>query len=378
VLRAVGLGQVLCWQVAAAATLAVIGHPAPVEIAVAAVAAAVVVATAVRVRGRWVYEWALRAVRFGLRRRHRPAAVSPDDPADKLLGLVAQHTVVEAVDLDGVPVALIHHPSGVTAVLEPHTPGGPHEVGLTMSSLHLSSPAQLLPLPDPDAPAFVAQVITHAARPPVAQIVLGSSPAGRRATPRQRTWIALQSVRSPEAYLDEDLTKALLNAVRRLIRRLARDELPTRALDRDEALALLVGLAHLDEPLDGAQPTRVSETWRAWETGPTTQACFRIGGWEEAGEDARQLVLHRLRQVPSLATTVAVAARRGGRRSAADVDVVIRIAETSRVRLDNSADLLAFAVDSASGPAGNDPRIRLERLDGDHLAAVAASLPLGG
>jgi type VII secretion protein EccE len=375
--RGIGLGQVLCWQAAAAAVIAVVGQRKPVVVTVAVVAAGVVAATAIRIQGRWLYEWLARAARF-IFRGHRGAVVSAEDPADHLLGMVAQHTVVEAVDLDGVPVALIHHPSGVTAVLEPHTPGGPHEEGLTMSALRLTSPFPLLPPPDVDAPSFTAQLITHAARPPVSQVVLGAAPFGRRGTPRQRTWIALQAVRSPEIYLDEDLTKALANAVRRLVRRLARDELPTRALDRDEALSLLVGLAHLDEATTGPEPGTVRETWRTWDAGPTTQACFRIGGWQDVGENDRQLLLHRLHQVPSLATTVAIAARRGGRRTEAQVDIVIRIAEVSQGRLDNSAGLLAFAVDSAGAEADDGTKVRLERLDGDHLAAVAASLPFGG
>ncbi len=357
--------------------ISVIGQPKPVIVAVTAVAAAVVGATVIRLRGRWLYEWLARATRF-MSRDHRQVQVSGGDPADHLVDMLSQHTVVEAVDLDGVPVALIRHPSGVTAVLEPHTTGGPHEAGMTMSAIRLSSPMPLLPPPDADSPTFSVQLITHAARPAVSQVMLGGSPTARRSAPRQRTWIALQALRTPEIYLDEDLSKALANAVRRLVRRLARDELPTRALDRDEALSLLVGLAHLDEATAGPEPGAVRETWRTWNAGPTTQACFRIGGWQDVGENARQLMLHRLQQVPTLATTVAIAARRGGRRDDAQVDVVVRIAEVNQGRLDNSAALPAFAVDSASTAAADGTRVRLERLDGDHLAAVAASLPLGG
>ena len=52
--------------------------------------------------------------------------------------------------------------------------------------------------------------------------------------------------------------------------------------------------------------------------------------------------------------------------------MVGRIADASRELLDSTADLLAFAV-SAAGT-----RIRMERLDGAHGRALAASLPLGG
>jgi len=182
----------------------------------------------------------------------------------------------------------------------------------------------------------------------------------------RRTWITLQAVRTADIHRDDDLGAALANSVRRLIRRLARDELPTRTLDREEALSLIVGLAQLGDPADGPDPVQVRETWGAWNAGLTTQACFRIDKWQEAEESARQLILHRLQMVPSLGTTVAIAARRRDRRAELQSHVVIRITEANRARLNNSADLLEFAM------ANTGSNVRLERLNGDQLAAVAA------
>jgi type VII secretion protein EccE len=379
--RSVGVGQILCWQVAAASLIASVGQHRQTVIAVVAAVACVVAATSVRINGLWLYQWVIRGARFMVRDRRR-AVPSDAESADHLVDMVAQHTVVETVDLDGVPVALIHHPAGVTAVLEPHTPGGPHDAGLTLAELNLSSPAVLLPPQDADSPPFAAQMIMQVAQAPDPQASLAGGFGTRRGIQRRRTWITLQALRSPEIYLDDDLTAALANAVRRLVRRLARDELPIRTLDRDEALSLVVGLSMLDEAMTGPDPVPLHETWGAWEAGPTTQACFRIEGWQDAGDAIRQLILSRLHQVPSLATTVAIAARRPERRGEMQVDVVVRIAETSRALLDNSADLLAFAIDAASVREETglalDADIRLERLNGDHLAAVAASLPFGG
>jgi len=324
------------------------------------VAIFVVAATALRFHGLWLYQWLARIGAFLLRQRHRTIQAGADS-ADDLVDVVAQHARVETVDLDDVPVAFIHHPAGITAVLEPHVSSGSYEDGSTSPGLNLSSAASLLPSSDVDTPPYAAQLIM--------QMAPASAPGG---TARRRTWITLQAVRTADIHRDDDLGAALANSVRRLIRRLARDELPTRTLDREEALSLIVGLAQLGDPADGPDPVQVRETWGAWNAGLTTQACFRIDKWQEAEESARQLILHRLQMVPSLGTTVAIAARRRDRRAELQSHVVIRITEANRARLNNSADLLEFAM------ANTGSNVRLERLNGDQLAAVAASLPLGG
>jgi type VII secretion protein EccE len=363
VVRIIGLGRVLCWQLAAMAVLASIGQPRSVRTAVAVLAVGVVAATTIRIRGHWAYEWLVRGGRFLLRQRQR--IMEPgENTAETLVDLVTEHTTVETVELDEIPVAFIHQPGGITAVLEPHISNGPHDDGFTLSELNLSSPAPLLPPPDVDSPPFAAQVIMQMAQAPTS----GGGPG----VTRRRTWITLQAIRTADIYRDDDLSAALANASRRLIRRLARDELPTRTLDRDEAMSLIVGLSQLGDVAAGADPVPFRETWSAWDAGPTTQACFRIDKWQEAGEAARRLILHRLQLVPSLGTTVAVAARRRDRPGDAQANVIVRITETSRARLNNSADLLAFAMENTGSGVG------WERLNGDQLAAVVASLPFGG
>jgi type VII secretion protein EccE len=198
------------------------------------------------------------------------------------------------------------------------------------------------------------------------------SPAvpGNRGDTTRRTWITIQAIRTADIYQDADLNAVLANAVRRLIRRLTRDDLPSRALDRDEALSLIAALSQVGDTAE--DPPTARETWGAWQTGSTAQACFRIDRWQEASENDRQLALRRLQMVPSRGTTVAIAAQRGDRRVEQPTRMVIRITEATHTRLNNSADLLRFAMRDVA------PSIRVERLNGDHLAAVAASLPLGG
>ncbi len=352
IVRSIGIGRVLCWQLCLLVMIAAIGESRSVAAIAVTAAICVIIATAVRARGLWLYQWLLRAIRFLFRRHHAEMTES----AESLIDAVTRDTSVETVELDDIPVAFIHHRVGVAAVLEPNTT---HD--FIADQLNLISPEPLLPPSDVDTPAFAAQIIMQMAQAPQ---IGGES--------RRRTWITLQAIRTADIYKDEDLTEALANAVRRLIRRLARDELPTRTLDRAEAMSLIVGLSQLGDAADGPDPVPISESWGAWQAGSTSQACFQIERWHQASESARRLILNRLQLVPSLGTTVAIAARRKDPRGQAQSNVVIRLTEANRARLDNSADLLEFAMENTG--AG----LRLDRLNGDHLAAVAASLPFGG
>ena len=324
------------------------------QFCVVAAATATVLAATVRIRGMWLFQW-LDRYRDFTARIGRQRTVPTDVPA---LALLSPHTTVESVEIDGLPAAVIHHPGGVTAVLAPHTPDGPHEEGRTLATLNLSSPAPLLPPTDPDSPAYSVQLVVQA------EPVRRTADWSRRQLPRQQTWIALQALRTADGYEDEELLASLTNAVRRLRRKLSREDLPTRALDREETLGLLSTLARI-EP---GEPVR--EGWKAWESMSLAQACFRLTGWQELPESARRTLLARLLLLPGQGTTITVAARRADGRPSVAVDMVVRIADASRDLLDSSADLLSFAVAEA--------RIRMERLDGAHGRALVASLPLGG
>lgn len=350
--RTIGVGRVLCWQLAAVGLLASTHESRRVVAAVALAAIGVVAATTVRVHGRLLYEWLAQAIRFLLHRRSGPI----DPGSDRLVGAVKRHTSVETVELDEIPVAFIYQPAGVTAVLEPRI-GGDEGVLRELTS------AALLPPPDAESPPFTAQVVLQLA--PAAEFESAAGDAGGR------TWITLQAVRTAAIHRDAELGAALANAVRRLVRRLARDDLPARTLDRDEVLSVVAALTQVGEP-GGADETTttVRETWSAWQVGSTSQACFRIENWQQADPVTRAVILRRLQLVPSLGTTVAITARRGVRSEQAQATV--RVTDTTRLRLENCADLIAFAMENVG--AG----VRLRRLYGDQQAAVAASLPFGG
>lgn len=359
-IRRIGIGRALCWQLSAVALLTTLGTSRAVTIATVVGVASVVASTTIRIHGKLLYEWLFRAGRYLLRARQATLAPGPQSAQD-LVDLVAQHTSVETVDLDEMTIAFIHQPAGIAAVLELHEleePGYP-------AGLKLTSPAPLLPPPDSMSPRYAAQMIMQISPPPDLSVLSGDT-----SRPQQRAWITLQAIRTADAYTDADLGASLGTAVQRLLRRLVREELPTRTLDRDEALTLITALSQLDSIAAGVTPAPASESWGAMSVGSTTQACFRIDGWLDTDEMARQLVLRRIQLIPSRGTTVAIAARRKERRSDTECHVIVRITEANRPLLDNSANLLAFALDDLHG-------LKLERLNGDHLAAVAGSLPLG-
>jgi type VII secretion protein EccE len=355
----VGVGRMLCWQLAAVALIASMGTPRPVTITTVAVVAAVVIATTVRFRGRLLYQWMVRAWRYFMR-PHR-AQLDAAGAGQDLVDLLADHAHVETVDIDGIPVAFIHQTAGVSAVLELHASRDANDQAWNS----LLSVSALLPIPDAAAPPFGAQLILQTTPSGDVGVTGDGAASGRRA------WITVQALRTADIHHTRDLTQALSNAVQRMMRRLARDDVPTRTLDRDETMSLVLALAQLDNA-ETAVPVRVEETWTAWEAGSSLQACFRVLGWGEADDKARQQALRRLEMIPSRGTTVAIAARRHDRRAEteADCEVTVRITERDKARLENSASLLAFALEDIAG-------IRPERMDGDHLSALAASLPLG-
>ena len=359
--RSIGLGRLLTWELAAATLIASIGRPRTVTIAAIAAVTCAVVATTVRIRGRLLYQWLARAARY-LLRPHQAQLAAGDLTAEDLIDHLADHPSVETIDLDGIPVAFIHQADGVATVLELQIPddfGHPDPAALPWAAR--TSVASLLPAPDADAPLFAAKLIMQTT--PTPNLGARSGDAGRR------VWITVQAVRTADIHADDDLSLALANAVQRMIRRLAREDVPTRTFDREETLSLVSALSHLDGIPD-TEPPRLDETWAAWQAGSAVHACFRIRHWPDADQAVRAQILRRLHLIPSRGTTIAIAARRQTRQVPADGQLLVRITESDRARLENSASLLAFAFEDLAEDVG------LERFDGDHVAAVASSLPL--
>ncbi|MFJ5668162.1 type VII secretion protein EccE [Micromonospora sp. LA-10] len=351
-------GQVVATQIAAAVLVAAAGRGV-VATAVALLTAALVLPAAwIRVRGRWLHEWLLTAVAYLSRRRALPAAA---DPA-ALLELVRPGSVAGSTELAGGPAAVLHDAAGLTALLEL---GDPDDL-LGDHARRLPAPFDLLPPSSPDAPAIRLQLVFSSSPAPVPAVAAG--PAGTsyrqltdgRVAGRARAVLAVQVLRA-DGWPDEELLRALSGTLRRIVRRLG--PLTARPLGGDAALRVIAELAH-HEP--GAP---VRETWPLLAVGGLAQATWRLRRWPDPrGEAARGLVT-RLLAVPATATTVALTV--GPRTGAGPVpaELAVRVAA-------GSADELSAADRTLRRVAG-DVGGELRRLDGEHLAGLAATLPLG-
>ena len=354
----IGHGRLLCWELAGATLIASIGRPRSVTIAAIAAVTCAVAATTVRIRGRLLYQWMSRAGHY-LLRRHQAHLAPGEHAAEHLVHHLTDRPSVETVDLDGIPVAFIHQADGIATVLELQIPDQDGDAAWAART----SVGSLLPSPDPDAPPFAAKLIMQTT--PTLTLGARSHDASRR------VWITVQVLRTADMHVEDDLSLALANAVQRTIRRLAREDVPTRTFDREETLSLVSALAHFDNT-DSSEPLYLGESWAAWQGGGAVHACFGVRHWHDVDEAIRLQVLRRLHLIPSRGTTIAIAADRTDRRApgADSGQVVVRITESDRARLENSASLLAFAFDDLAQDVG------LERLDGDQALAVAGSLPL--
>jgi hypothetical protein len=112
------------------------------------------------------------------------------------------------------------------------------------------------------------------------------------------------------------------------------------------------------------------ETWRAWWTEDTPQSCHRLVRLPTQPWQIDTL----LRQLPAVGSVLSLAvARDRSRTTGGDdlaVEVAFRLAAPNLTALDYSDQALDAAIRSAGGST--------ERLDGEQIAGLAATLPLGG
>ncbi|MDA3647209.1 hypothetical protein LZ318_12890 [Saccharopolyspora indica] len=325
-----GTGQLLCWQFALLIVALSLRQPWPVVAAAVAVAAGLVTASAVRLRGRWLYELILLGCRFLLRTR-RHDLPERSGTAYALLGALLPGSTTRTVETGQGPVMAISHDQGLTAIIRPRT--------LTPAQLSsFPSPAELL---SGDVQEFGVQIVFHAGAQPGTPI---------------RLWLAVHAPRTVGTATDEELALALRNRLRRIRRALQRAGVVADPLPEDLALAELTGLAHVT----GGR-TAIREDWRAWRTGPVSQACFAI----EPAADLRVLINTLLGRPSGLAVTVTLSAPPG-----AATGLLLRLAAATGPALEAAADRLTNVL-SRNG-------FHLTRLDGTHSSGVAASLPIGG
>lgn len=326
------VGQVACWQLAFALVGVAIARPMPVAGIAAIGAVALLALTAVRLRERWLYEWAFRWVRFRLRDHER--YLPREGGSRALLHLLAPDATIIAVE----DLAVLSRLSGATAVLRP--------TGADVFAL--PRPESLLPTSD-DTLAFGIQVVFHGV-------------SGGRQTPW--AWLTVQAFRTPDLAEEEELAQALHNIARRVLRQLSRNEIGVVGIDEAAMLHTLVSLTHVSD-----RRSDVREQWRCWCCGSIAQAGFRLAGWSDQDDDDAKALLRRLLTANTGAVlTIGVAASVSDGVPEPEV-ATMRVAAPSQDELERSVGRLRELA------ARHD--IRLDRMDGQHAEAVAASLPLG-
>lgn len=329
--------RIVCWQLALVLVFLAAAGPWPVVIVLVPTAVALLGCTAVRVRGRWLSDELAQRVLLLLRRRERdlPGA----DGARLLLGTLAPGASVRTATLAGTPSGVVSRAEGLVAVLRPAAAGAAALVEFALSGASLGEAAE------PGQPAVRFQLVVH---------------RGPRQADQTRVWLVVRAVRDPAFADDAPLLAAVSNTVRKLHRRLRRTGLAgglLTALTEDEILATLAALTHT-----GPGRAAIREHRRYWRAGPIAQAGLRLSGLGTRSPVARVRALHHvLAAVPGTACTVSV--------TVPGHAAVVRVAATTDAAVDAAAQSLLRTP---------PPGIRLERMDNQHAAAVAASLPIGG
>ncbi len=425
-------GQVVSCELAVLGVALVVRERLSILIPVSVAALLVVLLTMIRRSGRFLYQWLALWLRYRTRRRRRRipggADAERDEVARTLLGLVARSAEISPTEIEDVEVALISHAGGLTAVLEVVAldAGGFIEPSQALPPL-----TALLPTAESGRPVVSVQVVIQSIPAPnfvgledSAAISYGEL-AGGIVPATRGCWIALQAQHVAEDYTAADLQDSVIRAVTRLQRRLRKAGLRARILNRDEIATEFLSLARVqprEAALTGSSRRRqklaspaVTEHWRTWSAGPQVHTTYRVLAWPDLADDEGRELLDRLVRTPTLATTVAVAARwrpgagpvpepstdpavdppstkgnrtnangnrtngnannanrTNGNRTTNDVELeaAVRVTLPDAAAVDLATKQLRTLVEGLGG--------RIERLDGEQIFGVAATLPLGG
>jgi type VII secretion protein EccE len=330
-------------------------------LAVAALPALVILAlTWLRIRRRWAFEWLGIAMRYGGRQHTGPAYTSPT----ALLEFVAPGARMAQADLAGDPAAVIVDAGGMTAVLELGDPAALLAERLPM----LPSPASLLPPAGVEHPPVRIQLLLTGVPSP-ALWAGGGMPANSyrqltegRLLGHSQALLAVR-VLYAEGFTEADLRQALSGLIRKLPRKLG--GIPVRPLGEAAAIRVIAELAH-----DNGQGT-AQEGWPGLRIGDLAQATFRLHRWPDLRIEASRRIVSRMLALPAAATTVAVTAGpRAALSGAARVDLTVRLAAPDAAALGAATQALRKLLASE--------RAHVQRLDGEHLDGLLATLPFGG
>jgi hypothetical protein len=173
--------------------------------------------------------------------------------------------------------------------------------------------------------------------------------------------LAVRALRA-DGWSDEELRRALSGTVRRIVRRLG--PLTGRPLGGPAALRVVAELAHHD----AGAPVR--ESWAAVTLGGLPQTTWRLRRWPDPRTDAARRLVPRLLALPATATTVSlcVGPRAGADFAPVPAELTVRLAARTTAEL----SVAERALHRLAGDLGAE----LRRLDGEHLAGLAATLPL--
>ena len=380
--------QLVLWEAAVAAVLAVHRQPLAVLVPVAVVAGLAVLLTAVRRRGRWLHQWLGLWLRYRVRRRSVPLGAPGDgsiEVATTVLDALSRGSHLGRVLVDDTEVGTIVHTTGLSVLVETSPEGGDPTAEATRTLPPLTS---LLPPAEDGGPAMAVQLLVQTVPAP-AWVGAGDPAAlsyrqltGGTAPARRRCWVALQVLRSPDDDGTAGLEPPLVNGLRRLRRQLSRAGLRTQLLGPDDLAGALIGVAGLeagpggrprgaDQALAGAA---VTETWTTWAAGSARHTAFRLLDWPSLDSPAGQELIDRLGTSAAVPTTVSVAARR----VSADQ---VELATSLRVVLPGVGGSEAAALDDVTARItglATECGARVERLDGRQAAGMAAAVAFGG
>uniref|UniRef100_UPI001E5B86A5 type VII secretion protein EccE n=1 Tax=Cumulibacter manganitolerans TaxID=1884992 RepID=UPI001E5B86A5 len=361
-------GQVVAAEAAVVAAAAGSRSPWPVLLPVVLATAAVLACCFVRLRGRWLYEWLGTALRYLV--RTRAGTLDEQRPVDGVLAATTHGGALRRLEIDGAEVAVLTDSTGYTAVLEVVPDGADPAGGQRL----LPPLGELLPHNEPGDVPISVQVVTHTV--PAPSVAAADDAAahsyrelgGGQIPSRRRTWLCVQAMHSAEVPTPRAVEQALINAVRRIQRRMRKSGFRPRVRSVRETAADLLGLVRVDpgQPADGPA---VRERWGRWTAGRATHVTYRVSGWPAlADRAAAGPLIDGIDSVPATSRTSSLAGRRVG--ELVDVEAVLRFttAEGAGQR----------AVDDALGALLRGSGAVLQRLDGDHRFGVGATLPTGG
>lgn len=233
-----------------------------------------------------------------------------------------------------------HEPEALLDLLAPGAQVGTGDLGGL-----LSRPSELVvvlrPAPSADLLSFSSDGVAG-------QLVLHAGPARDR---DPRVWLALRALRDTTVFDDRALAAMLSNISRRRFK-------GVEVLSHKDICSTVVALTHT-----GSGRGLLHESWAHWRAGSVVQSGFRLTGFAGLGEHRWPLLRDLLDAAPGVALTTSVT-------TGPDTAAVLRIAATSHTAVTTAAADLAHVC----GPRG----VRLDRLDGRHARAVAATLPIGG